>query len=164
MNDGPIIVLGAAVWPGGVPSPTLLRRTRYACRLFLDGGHPQLVLSGGIGKYPPAEAEVMAHIARDMGVPDSALILDTAARTTIETAAFVARSGIDRSAGLVVVTDGYHAPRTWLAFRSYGLSARLRCPPLGHDTDVTKRIWSFAREVPALLWYLGYFFRTRRHN
>lgn len=162
MTAAPIIVLGAAVWPGGVPSPTLRRRTGFACTLFLEGGHAPLVLSGGIGRHPPAEAEVMAEIATAMGIPAGALLLDTAARTTIETAAFVARSAIDRQERMIVVTDRYHAPRTWLAFRAYGLHAQMRCPPLGHETRLVRRLWSFAREVPALLWYLGYFVRARR--
>lgn len=162
MNAAPIIVLGAAIWPGGVPSPTLKRRTRFACSLFLAGGHSQLVLSGGIGRHPPAEAEVMAAIALEMGVPAAALLLDADARTTIETAAFVARSAIDRQHGLIAVTDRYHVPRTWLAFRAYGLPVRLRCPPLGRDTRLSRRLWSFAREIPALLWYLRYFIAAQR--
>ncbi len=161
MPEPTLVVLGAAVWPGGVASPTLRRRTEWACRRFLADGGSELVLSGGIGTNPPAEADVMAAIARDAGVPATALVLDRQARTTLDTAAFAAALSNAASRRFVVVTDAYHGPRTWLAFRAYGLAVCVSSPPVGRATRRSRLALSFLREIPAMLLYLGHFVLLR---
>ena len=58
-----IVVLGAAVWPGGQPSPALQRRILHAVDLWQRGYAAYLLVTGGVGKYPPAEAAVMQRLA-----------------------------------------------------------------------------------------------------
>ena len=70
------IVPGCAVRADGTPSGALERRTRHAIQLWKEGTVQSIVFTGGIGKYPPSEAEVAAKIATDAGVP-SAIILRT---------------------------------------------------------------------------------------
>jgi vancomycin permeability regulator SanA len=154
-----IVVLGAAVWPGGLPSPTLRRRTEWGIKLFLGGGFDRLVFSGGLGLNPPAEAEVMARIAIEQGVPEAVIVRDMAAKTTIETAAFAAALPGAAELQFVAVTDLYHGPRTWLAFKAYKLDAHLSCPPLGRTTRPWRTILSFLREGPGLLLYTVYYLR-----
>lgn len=62
---------------------------QHAAALILGGLAPVLVVSGGIGKdtsagWGTSEAEHYAKIARDCGVPDSALILEPHATNTGE--------------------------------------------------------------------------------
>ena len=161
MDSRTLVVLGAAVWPGGIPSPTLRRRTEWACGLFKAGGYDLLVLSGGLGKDPPAEADAMASIALAMDVPRAALVLDRGARTTLDTAKFAAAMPDAADRHFVAVTDVYHAPRTWLAFRACRLNIRLSCPPLGRTTRPLKLAWSFLREIPAVGLYVAHFLRLR---
>lgn len=155
-----LFVLGAAVWPGGAPSPTLRRRTEWAIARFREGGHDRLALSGGLGRHPPAEADVMAALARAAGIAEDRLILDRGAKTTIESAAFAATLPDARATAFTLVTDLYHGPRSRLAFAAYGLEAELDCPPPG-GTARRSLIRSWLREVPALLYYLGHFVRLR---
>src|SRR5687767_499694 len=70
-----IVVPGAAVWRGGIPSKALARRTLAGVEQWKDGRAPLLVLTGGAGMHEPAEAIVAARIAREHGVPESALVL-----------------------------------------------------------------------------------------
>jgi vancomycin permeability regulator SanA len=156
-----LVVLGAAVSPDGVASPTLKRRTNWACRLFKTGSFDVIVLSGGRGKHGPAEAEVMAEILLAANVPERCLVLDRAASVTLDTAAFAARMPGASRRRFVAVTDVYHAPRTWMAFRAFRLQVEIDCPPLGRATPVPKLIRSFAREIPALILYALYFMRVR---
>ncbi|MGE3270340.1 MAG: YdcF family protein, partial [Chloroflexota bacterium] len=81
-----IVVLGAAVWPGERPSPALARRIERGIELWQAGLAPILAPTGGVGQYPPSEAEVMADVARASGVPDDALMLETQATSTAESA------------------------------------------------------------------------------
>src|SRR5882724_3797868 len=63
-----IVVLGAAVWPGGQPSPTLQRRVMHAVDLMQQGYAVYLLVTGGMGHYPPTEAEVMQRLAVAHGI------------------------------------------------------------------------------------------------
>lgn len=122
-----LVVLGAAVWPGGTPSPTLRRRVTWAATLYRQRGG-SLLLTGGRGRHPPAEAEVMAALAGQLGVPAERLIREPEGRTTWDSAWRCA--GLIRSHGwrdVILVTDPWHMPRTRIAFRAFGIRAR-GCP------------------------------------
>jgi len=54
-----IIIFGAAVWVGSVPSPALVRRIESAIRIATDNPGAYFIVSGGVGASPPSEAEVM---------------------------------------------------------------------------------------------------------
>lgn len=150
-----IVVFGAAVWSGGKASPTLMRRTLHAVDLHKQGLAPLIVLSGGMGKHPPTEAEAMAFLCRDAGVEDAALILEDRSTTTFENVAFSAE--MLRTRGLsrvLVVSDAYHLPRIKLCFRYLGFDTRGSAP--ARDIAPTKRsrvIRAWLREMAALPWY-----------
>ena len=117
-----LVVLGAAVRRGGEPSPTLRRRALWAVQLFRDGRGDWLLATGGVGKHPPAEADVMAEIAIAAGVPPERVLIEPLARTTWDSARLCApmirARGFSR---VVLVTDAYHARRTRVAFRAFGI-------------------------------------------
>ncbi len=113
-----IIVAGCRVDPSGTASLTLARRTRHAIALYRQGVAPKLVLTGGVGTYPPSEAEAAAVIARRAGVPESALVLEDRSTSTEENARFAAEL-IGNGARIVVVSDAYHIFRSERVFRRY---------------------------------------------
>lgn len=118
------LVLGAAVWAGGVPSPTLVRRARHAAGLWRAGRVDLVVGCGGLGRHAPTEAEAIAALLRAEGVPEGAIRLEPASRTTRENLALAVPilrdEGVDQA---VIVTDPYHAPRALLIARQMGLRA-----------------------------------------
>ena len=79
-----IIVLGAAVWPGGQPSPALRRRVTHAVHLLQSEKGRRLLVTGGLGKHAPAEADVMRQLAIDAGVPPSLILVEDQATSTFE--------------------------------------------------------------------------------
>jgi len=94
---------------------------RVAISLYHAGLAPLLVLSGGGGQAVP-EADVMRQLALAAGVPASALLLEPRSRTTLENATETAKLlAPSRGAGVVLVTDGYHALRARLLFRMAGV-------------------------------------------
>lgn len=153
-RDKPVaLVLGAAVRPGGVPSPALERRARHAVGLWRSGQVRALVLTGGVRTHPPSEAEVMAALCRAEGVPDAALRIETAALTT-EDNILLSLPAL-RSLGaaeIVIVTDRYHAARARLVARRAGLRARTACPRLT-DAPLWRVVRAWLREAVALAWY-----------
>ena len=112
-----IVVAGCRVLPSGRPSLSLLRRTVKAVELWKRGLAPVIVLTGGVGEHPPAEAIAAAQVARSLGVPDSALVVEDRSRSTLENARFAhERLAANR---VIVVTDAYHVLRCEWFFRLY---------------------------------------------
>ena len=142
-----IVVPGCRVRPDGTPSGALARRTRHAVALWHAGVGRRIVLTGGVGTHPPAEATVAAELARALGVPDHALVLEDRATSTHENAAFTAR--LVPGASVLVVTDSYHVLRTSRAFRRHfaRVDAAATLPP------ARERARQAVREVALLAWY-----------
>src|SRR5436190_16587366 len=81
-----IVVLGAAVWPDEQPSPALRRRVLHAVDLLQRGYASHLLVTGGVGKHPPAEAEVMQCLAVAHGIPHASIVLEDQATSPFESA------------------------------------------------------------------------------
>lgn len=144
-----ILVLGAAVWPGGRPSPTLARRTAAATRLYRAGAGALVVPCGGLGRHAPSEAEAMRRLLVADGVPETAILREDRSTTTGENIRFaralLAPRGLDR---VIVVTDAYHLPRALLLARRAGFDARGVAPPLRGARPATL-VRGALREIPA---------------
>ncbi len=115
------VVFGAAVYPGGRPSPVLADRVRTAVDLYRQGRVRQLLLSGDNRFEHYNEPAAMAELARQYGVPDDALVLDYAGRRTYDTC-WRARHifGLRR---VVLVTQRFHLPRALYLCQALGLDA-----------------------------------------
>ena len=149
------VVLGTQVLPGGRPSRTLEARVRRAARLYAEGKAGLLIPTGGIGEYPPSEAEVMAGVLREEGVPEDAVLLEDRALNTWDSARLVARMADKLGVkSVVVVTDPLHCVRTVAAFERAGLNAWAE-PVYG--SPMWRGRWlrrgQLAREMLALAWY-----------
>ncbi len=117
-----IVVLG-----GGSISPTVLQQSRLAtaAKAWRAGRAPVVILSGGGGRMGSGrgrtEAERMAEAIAKLGVPASALLLETRSRSTednaIETAAVARPRGIRQ---ILLVTSALHMPRASMEFRNVG--------------------------------------------
>jgi len=151
-----IIVLGSAVWPNEQPSPSLRARTERAIELYRDGYASHLILSGGLGRHPPEEAEVMRRLAVEAGIPDEVLVLDEEARSTRESLVrgreIMQQGGWDTA---IIVSDPFHIKRSLLIAEDIGITA-YGSPALDNPTYTVpaRRFYYTSREVVALWWYL----------
>jgi vancomycin permeability regulator SanA len=151
-----ILVLGSAVWPNEQPSPSLRARTQRAIELYQEGYAPYLLLSGGLGRYPPEEAEVMRRLAVDAGIPQEALFLDKEAHSTWESVQnareIMEQQGWETA---IVVSDPFHIYRSLLMAEDAGIQA-YGAPALESTTYTVpmRRAFYTSREVLALWWYL----------
>jgi len=156
-----LIVLGAAVWAGGVASPSLYRRALHAASLWHAGGVARIVATGGVGRHAPAEAEVAAAVMRAQGVPPEAILCETRSRSTFENIAFARLLLSDDTARIILVSDRYHLLRARLVARLIGLRVTSDGPPRYGATAVWRRAFLILREalalplaVPMTLWRL----------
>jgi uncharacterized SAM-binding protein YcdF (DUF218 family) len=95
--------------------------------LYLEGWAPLLVFSGGLGVitkhlWSEPEAELIASIARGMGVPDTAILVETRSANTGENVRFTrellaARGPEPRS--LILVQKPYMERRAYATFKNY---------------------------------------------
>nr|AYM53963.1 hypothetical protein [Pyxidicoccus sp.] len=148
-----VVVLGARVLPGGVPSGALRARTEKAVELYQRGLARRLVFSGGVGVNPPSEARVMLALATRLGVPAEACVLEEESHSTEENARFAAK--LLREAGarrVVVVSDPYHLLRARQYFRLNGLDVGTS-PALETERNLNAvdRFYWTVREAIALL-------------
>lgn len=119
-----VVVFGAAVRPDGKASPALARRVGYAAAIAQTDPSVDLFLSGGIGTYPPSEAQVMADMLKG-AVSAERLILDEVSRDTLQTVQAAAAYYRQHDyATIQICTDAYHQPRVKMLFRLMGFTTR----------------------------------------
>jgi len=149
-----IIVLGAAVWPSG-PSPALRARVWRGTQLLQAGRAGSIIFTGGLGRFPPAEGEAMAVLARSWDVPDEKIFIENRSANTRENMAFAAAIMRENGWGsALVVTDYFHMKRAVLLAREYGIQP-LRAP-VSAETGyyvLSERIRYTLRECAALIQY-----------
>ena len=118
-----IVVLGAAQY-AGKPSPVLRARLDHALDLWNRHLASLLILTGGTGAGDTtSEADVGRSYARRHGVPDSAILVENAGRTTSESMRAVA--GMLEVRGLqsaLLVSDPFHMLRLRILARRFGFT------------------------------------------
>jgi uncharacterized SAM-binding protein YcdF (DUF218 family) len=144
-----IVVLGAAVWPGAQPSPVLRDRLVRATELYHEGVADKIICSGGVGKYPPAEAEVEKQVLMKAGVAEKDIIMEATSSSTSEQAERI-KEICDREGfrSIALVTSFFHEKRAIQLFRSAGFKSieDARCT---HERFEDLDFW-VAREAMAL--------------
>jgi uncharacterized SAM-binding protein YcdF (DUF218 family) len=151
--DAVIVIFGAAVRPGGRPSTTLCWRVKAAAAFGSRFAAPLFVPTGGIGRFGPSEASVMAKLLEARGVPPRRILLEETGTDTLSSAHAVAR--LLRARGIVApafaASSGYHVPRCVVLLRMFGVAARAAGPPFvpAGSRWVTRCYW-WLREAAAL--------------
>lgn len=120
-----IVVLGAPLRGDGALSVVLEERVRAGVALWRAGVAPLVVLSGGRTRGAArAESEAMAEVALALGLPATALVVESESRSTYENAHRVAEllgaRGLSR---VLLVTTPFHLRRAVRWFRRAGLDA-----------------------------------------
>src|SRR6478672_6535200 len=118
-----IVVLGAAQY-SGKPSPVLRARLDHALDLWNRHLASLMILTGGTGEGDTtSEAAVGRTYVRKHGVPDSAILVENAGRTTSESMRAVA--GMLEVRGLqsaLLVSDPFHMLRLRILARRFGFT------------------------------------------
>ena len=145
--DAPVaIVFGAAVYPGGNPSPVLADRVTAAAELYRAGKVRKLLLSGDNRFVYYNEPGAMMRYAQAQGVPPEAMQPDYGGRRTYDTC-YRARH-IFQVQQAILVTQEFHLPRAIYTCRRLGIDA------VGFAADRQRYprgnvIWWYLREAVA---------------
>lgn len=148
------VIMGAAVKKDGSPSGAMRRRVEAALALSKDCHRPCYLPTGGVGRYGPAEAEVMKKLLSEAGVPECSILIDTASHTTLSSV--IRCADILRAHGhigsVTVCSDTYHQPRCRWLFSLLGIATRKAALPSGRQANGTIRwLYYHLRELVAIL-------------
>ncbi|GEM45178.1 YdcF family protein [Deinococcus cellulosilyticus] len=118
-----IVVLGARVNHKNGINPCLRARVNHGVRLWEHRYAPLIIMSGGNDIEDGAnEADAMFRMARQAGVPETALVREREAHSTYENLLFTRKIMQDRGLkSLLIVTENYHMPRASLIAQELGL-------------------------------------------
>jgi uncharacterized SAM-binding protein YcdF (DUF218 family) len=151
-----IVVLGAGINQTCLPNFHSVRRTTFAARFFKEGRAPIVLFTGGVTSGGPcAVADVMAGLARDMGVPAGAILIERSSGTTWENA--TEASKILRERGIrriLLVTDSLHMRRGEACFRRLGFEVgRASVPTADAYCDGLDLLTDALHELGGLWYY-----------
>jgi vancomycin permeability regulator SanA len=145
------VVLGAAVWSGNIPSPTLSSRVDKALELLENGFVGEIVFTGGKAPGELPESEVAYEYARARGVDTSKLILEDSTASTADQMKWIKNNLItdDNSfEDIILISDAYHLPRAIEISKFYKLD--IKVAESVHKQDFKDRITNKIRESIAL--------------
>ncbi|MGE8210230.1 MAG: YdcF family protein [Stenotrophomonas rhizophila] len=126
-----IIVLGAAAYDAK-PSPVFEERIRHGLDLYEAGYAPLLIFTGGYGGTGArfSESQVARRYALKQGIPDEAILIETASRTTrqnlIEARRLMQQRKLHR---VIIVSDPLHMARALRLARELGIDALASSTP-----------------------------------
>jgi len=139
------LVFGAGYWSDGTPSDVMRDRVSAAVELFRSGRVEKVLFSGDNRFVDYNEPGKMREYAISLGMPEEAIVLDSAGRRTYDSC-YRARDIFGLSEA-VLVTQRYHLPRALYTCQSLGLES------VGYVADRRQYVHARAywlREIPAL--------------
>lgn len=125
-----LIVLGDPADADGNPTPIEQARVTEAVHEYERGVAAHLIFTGGAVKNRYVEAQVMARTAEAQGIPEPAVVLEPAARDTIENACYAVRLMKERGwESAEVLSSGWHVHRAGLIFSRMPIAWRMHTAP-----------------------------------
>ncbi len=125
-----IVCLGAGVDGAGRIGPGSRVRAETCARLAREGVAPVVVFTGGPAAPGARSAAAgMAEVARVEGVGDAVILLEENAFSTLQNALY-SRALLSEDARLILVSEAFHLPRSWVSFRAMGVEDVTTYPAL----------------------------------
>jgi uncharacterized SAM-binding protein YcdF (DUF218 family) len=148
-----VVIFGAAVRHDGRASGTLRRRVEAAAALAARFPAAIFIPTGGVGRFGPSEASVMADLLRREAHPGWSFVLEETATDTLSSVRAVRRLLRQHAleGQVYAATSAYHLPRCLLLLWLAGIWAK-PCPPTSAPAAARPlRRWYWRlREVAAI--------------
>lgn len=145
-----VVVLGAAVWKGNIPSPVFAGRLDRSIELFKQKVSPLIVTTGGNApnELPEGEAGKLYLISK--GIPKKNIITETQTSNTLEQIHFIKKVLIDsmQMKKIIVVSDRFHLPRVIEIAEFLSLDIKVARSKL--ELSLTNKIWYSIKEAAYL--------------
>lgn len=124
---------------------------------------PIYVPTGGVGRHGPAEAEVMARLLREAGVPSEDIRPEVTATDTLESIRAVRRLLASHRGPVLAASSTYHLPRCVVLLRLAGFDAHAAPGRVPLTRDWRRRWFWRLKECVSLPWdvFLALLLRAR---
>ncbi len=158
------VVFGAAVRPDGQPSAVLRDRVESSYRLARGRPRARFLVTGGLGRFPPPECEVMLALLSERGVPPESILTECEGHDTLSSAVLCARILAARgdAESVTVCSSSYHLPRCRLVLKVLGVGTRKVSMPGGRrGLGAAGGLRACLREAVAIPWDLLLALRLR---
>ena len=143
------VVLGAAVWSGNKPSPSLAGRVDKALKLLDEKKISQIYLTGSNAPGELAESEVALRYIKSKGIHSSEIFLEKETTTTNEQIQFIKKILTKKSnKNIIVISDGYHLVRALEIARFHNKKILVSASALSQSFE--KAVYNKMREALAL--------------
>ena len=148
------LIFGKSITEEGRICEAMARRVSaaLAAATFLE--RSVFLTTGGVGRFPPSEASLMARMLEDHGVAPTSILKDERSRTTLESVIRCAISlkGVTDLDAVMVCTDHYHQFRCRALLWLLGI----RTVPIKIESGYKSSglvLWGYyyLREFPALI-------------
>ena len=152
-----VVVLGAAVWTGNIPSPTLSSRIDKAIDLFKKGFAKTIVLTGGKAPGEMSESEVAYEYAKIKGIDTSRIIIERFTSSTTEQIDWIKNNLLAnrKSEGkIIIVSDGYHLPRVIEISKFFNIDVKVA--ESDHKLNFKDKLYTEIRESIALFLFWNF--------
>ena len=131
-----ILLLGMRLYDDATADPTTIGRVDMAAKLWKEGVASVIVASGGQGyneKHDRMQADVMAELLIERGVPDEAIIREDKSRTTVFNVEYTQELLGKKDFTAAVVTTDWHMKRSLLICKQRGVIAKGFPAVTAHD-------------------------------
>lgn len=144
------VVLGAAVWSGNIPSPTLSSRVDKALDLLEEGFVGHIVLTGGKAPGELPESEVALEYAKAKGVDPSLITTENVTSSTNDQIRWINNNLTKKNSyyEIILISDAYHLPRVIEISKFYNLN--IKVAESTHKMDFKDLLYNKIRESIAL--------------
>jgi vancomycin permeability regulator SanA len=144
------VVLGAAVWSGNVPSPTLSARVDKALDLLDHNFVGKIVLTGGNAPGELPESEVAYEYAKVKGVDTSSVIVENLTSSTTDQIRWIKNNlrTDNTSIDIILISDAYHLPRAIEISKFFNINVKVA--ESAHKLDFKDTFYNKIRESIAL--------------
>ncbi len=145
-----VVVPGAAVWSGNIPSPTLSGRVDKALELVNSGYAGKILLTGSNAPGELTEAEASLNYLLAKGIDTSFVSIETGSTSTSEQIQFIKRkiSLANYTGDVIVVSDAYHLPRI-VEIAEFN-NVEIKVAESGHKLNFEDKVYNYLRESVAL--------------
>lgn len=125
-----VVVLGAKVKPGGIPSLSLKNRLDVAVDYLQKYPNVKAIVTGGQGADEDrTEASVMAKYLVEHGIDSSRILLEDQSTSTYENLLYSKKLLPDQLMNITIISNDFHLKRSIILAQKLGLQADVVAAP-----------------------------------
>lgn len=136
-----VVILGAKVKPGGIPSLSLKNRLDAAVDYLQKYPDVKAIVTGGQGADEDrTEASVMANYLIEYGIDEKRILLEEQSTTTYENLLYAKSLMPQNTTSITIISNDFHLKRATILAQKLGLQADVVGAPTPKVVNTKSRI------------------------